>query len=75
MAHDNEEIIEKHGCPIMKGLDCRAYDKRMHEYEQWLKDLSTRQDSAIFHQGPDENYCPRKTCPIYLEWKKQQKTR
>lgn len=74
-VYDVKPEIKKYGCPIKDGIDCPDYDKEMYEYEQWLKDLANRQSSAIFNQGLDEYHCPRKSCPIYLEWQKQQKTR
>lgn len=66
---------KKYDCPIKPGLECSEYNKRMNEYRQWLKRLSTQNNSVIFYQGSDADYCPRKSCPIYSEWKNQQKTR
>ena len=72
MAYDNEEIIEKHGCPIKKGTDCPGYDKKLHEYKQTVEWAAERGLTPYFRYAKPHEHCPNKeTCSIYLNRKQK----
>nr|MBQ0091446.1 hypothetical protein [Candidatus Enterousia merdequi] len=59
---------ETYNCPIKPQISCDEYNASMQRWENAIEYAAKNKLNRTFLTGPGEMSCPRKTCPIFVEW-------
>lgn len=65
-----------YNCPIRPWVKCDEYNADMQEWKAAVEYAAVHKlNHPFMFMCDDRMSCPRKTCSIFLEWQRQQKTK